>query len=99
MAVTRKTKSKKASTVKPARPETWRDAIRLHLSKAPAVDAVFVNTQSDTVPVYSVIKELREKYYKGLLRQEDVIEKAFPEISFEFHTWVHQGRNPSESGP
>ena len=48
--------------------------------------------------MYSVVKELREKYYEGLLKQEKVIKRAFPEISFEFHTWVHQGRDPSKSG-
>jgi hypothetical protein len=99
MAVTRKAKPKKASKGKPAPPKTWRDALRLHLAKAPGVDAVFVSGAGETVHVYSVVKELREKYYKGLLEQEDLIEKAFPEVSFEFHTRPHQGRDPSESGP
>lgn len=95
----RKTKPKKPVKKAVARPKDWRDAIRVYLSKAPWVDAVFAATENDTVHVYSVVKELREKYYEGLLKQENVIEKAFPEISFEFHTWVHQGREPSKSGP
>jgi hypothetical protein len=95
---------KKKKPLKPAKPtkhrlKDWRDAIRVHLAKAPWVDAVFAATENGTVHVYSVVKELREKYYEGLLKQEDMIEKAFPEVSFEFHTWVHQGRVPSESGP
>jgi hypothetical protein len=99
-----KTLAKKSKPKKPPRkasasPKDWRDALRLHLAKVPTVDAVFVNTASDTVHVYSVVKEHRERYLKGLLRQEDVVEKAFPEVSFEFHTWVHQGREPSQSGP
>lgn len=99
-----KTAAKKPKPKKPAKkasapPEDWRDAIRLHLAKAPWVDAVFAATDNGTVHVYSVVKELRDKYYAGLLKQESVIEKAFPEISFEFHTWVHQGRDPSKSGP
>jgi hypothetical protein len=95
-------KSKKsAKPHKPARrrPKDWRNALRVYLAKAPWVDAVFAATENGTVHVYSVVNELREKYYEGLLEQEKIIEKAFPEISFEFHTWVHQGRDPSESGP
>lgn len=99
MIVKKKTKPRKSS--KPPTPpaKDWRDALRVHLAKAPGVDAVFVNTVSDTIQVYSVVKEHRESYYKGLLRQEELVEKAFPEISFEFHTRAHQGRKPSESGP
>ena len=89
-------KTPKATT---ARPKNWQDAIRLHLGKAPGVDAIFVATENGTVHVYSIVKEIREKYYKGLLEQEAVIEKAFPEVSFDFHTRAHQGRKPSESGP
>ena len=65
-----KTVAKKSKSKKPAaRPKDWRDALRLHLAKVPTVDAVFVNTASDTVHVYSVVKEHRERYLKGLLRQ------------------------------
>ena len=99
MIVKKKTKPGRSSKPKTPRVKDWREAIRLHLAKVPTVDAVFVNTASDTIHVYSVVKEHREKYLKGLLRQEDLVEKAFPELSFEFHTWVHQGREPSQSGP
>ena len=99
MIVKKKRKSSKASKPTKSRVKDWRDAIRLHLAKAPGVDAVFVNTVSDTIHVYSVVKEHREKYFTGLLRQEELIEKAYPEVSFEFHTRAHQGRKPSESGP
>jgi hypothetical protein len=98
-AVAKKPKPKKTPNSRAIKPTDWRDAIRLHLAKVPTVDAVFVNTASDTIHVYSLVKEHREVYLKGILRQEDLIEKAFPEISFEFHTRAHQGRNPSESGP
>ena len=97
--VAKKPKPRKPAKKVSARPKDWRDAIRLHLSKAPGVDAVFVNTVSETIHVYSVVREHREVYYKGILRQEDLIEKAFPEVSFEFHTRAPQGRIPSESGP
>ena len=98
--IVKKTRIQKETAKTKRKPKSdWREAIRLHLAKAPWVDAVFAATQKDTVHVYSVVKELREKYYEGLLDQERVIEKAFPKISFEFHTWVHQGREPSKSGP
>ena len=99
MADKKKTPARKTSTATVPRPESWQDAIRLYLAKVPAVDAVFVNTASGTVHVYSIVERFQESTYKGLLRQEDRIEKAFPEISFEFHTRVHQGRKPTESGP
>src|SRR5260370_450172 len=99
MIVKKKKKSLKLSKPKKHRPKEWRDAIRLHLAKAPGVDAVFVNTASETIHVYSVVKEHRETYFKGLLRQENQIEKAFSEVSFQFHPRAHQGRKPSESGP
>lgn len=99
MIVKRTAKPRKSSKPRASRAKDWRDALRAHLAKAPGVDAVFVNTMSDTIHVYSIVKQLREKYFKGLYRQEGLIEKAFPEISFEFHTRAHQGRNPSESGP
>ncbi|MBI3822482.1 MAG: hypothetical protein HY289_07360 [Planctomycetes bacterium] len=97
--ITKKPEPKKPGRKASVRPKDWRDAIRLHLANVPTVDAVFVNTVSETIHVYSVVKEHREVYLKGILRQEDLIEKAFPEISFEFHTRAHQGRKPSESGP
>ena len=99
MIVKKETKTRKSSKQRTPRLKDWRDAIRLHLAKAPGVDAVFVNAVSDTIHVYSVVKEHREKYFTGLLRQEELIEKAYPEVSFEFHTRAHQGRKPSESGP
>jgi hypothetical protein len=96
MAITKKAKPKKRT---PVPPRTWRDAVRIYLSKVPTVDAVFVKEGSETVHVFSVIKEHRDKYYRGLFRQEKRLMDEFPEVSFEFHTWVHQGRDPSKSGP
>jgi hypothetical protein len=92
---------KRAKPRKPSSPrrKDWRDAIRMHLAKVPEVDAVFACKENGTVHVYSVVENIRQTNYKRLLKQEGVIEKAFPSISFEFHTWVHQGREPSTSGP
>ena len=97
--VAKKLKPKKPAKKASLRSKDWRDSIRLHLAKVPSVDAVFVSGGRGTIHVYSIVKDLREKYYKGLLEQEDIIEKAFPEKEFEFHTRAHQGREPSESGP
>ena len=99
MAITKTARMRKASRPKKPRGKDWRDAIRRRLAKAPGVDAVFVYALSETIHVYSIVMEHREKYYKGLQHQEDLIEKEFPELSFEFHSRAHQGRNPSESGP
>jgi hypothetical protein len=95
----KKSKPRKPPTSKPTRAKDWRDAIRLHLAKVPTVDAVFVNTASDTVHVYSIVERFRDESCGELMAQEAKVEKAFPKISFEFHTRAHQGRNPSESGP
>ena len=79
--------------------ESWREAIRVHLSKVPEVDAVFVSVEDKTIHVYSVIEQFHKTNYKRLISRESRIEKAFPELSFEFHAWPHQGREPREAGP
>ncbi len=96
MAITKKAKPKKRVS---AHPNTWRDAVRMYLSKVPTVDAVFVKEGNETVHVSSLVKEHRDKYYRGLYRQEQRVMNEYPEISFEFHTWAHQGRDPSKPGP
>ena len=98
MAVTRKTKPKKASLANLARPKTWQDALRLHLAKVPEVDAVFVNWEDNVVHVYSVVPEFSDGYVQ-LTKKESLVEKAFPRVSFEFHTRAHQGREPHYAAP
>ena len=94
------TKPGKASAGKTTCPKDWRDAIRLQLAKVPEVDAIYACTENGTVHVYSVVYDfLEDSFYRPLQKQERLIEKAFPRVSFEFHTWAHQGRKPSESGP
>ena len=99
MIVKKKTKPRKAPKPKTQSAKNWRDAIRLHLAKVPAVDAVFVSPAGDTIHVYSVVEKFDDESCEQLMKQEAKVEKAFPKVSFEFHTRVHQGRNPSESGP
>lgn len=85
MAVTKKAKPKKAATVKSARPKTWQDAIRLHLAKVATVDAVFVNTASDTIHVYSIVERFRDDSCGELMEQEaktSTIMRAEGEIEF-----------------
>jgi hypothetical protein len=95
MPVAKKPKPKKPSKKTPAHPKTWRDAIRLHLAKVPEVDAVYVSDYGTYVHVYSVVEDFGDMMYKRLLRQEALIEKAFPKIYFEFHTSVHRGKKPT----
>ncbi len=98
--IVRKPKTPKETPKPRARhPKDWPEAIRLHLAKVRSVDAVSQPWRAEPFTCISVVKELREKYYEELLKQENVIEKMYPEISFEFRTWVHQGREPSKSGP
>jgi hypothetical protein len=95
MIVKKPKKPTRATKPRARQPKDWRDAIRTHLSKVPPVDAVYVSTASATVHVYSVVKDLHEADYKLLMCQEDRIEKAFPDVSFEFHTRTHQGKKPT----
>lgn len=99
MIVKKKTKPRKAAKRPASRPKDWRDAIRMHLAKVPTVDAVFVNDASGTVHVYSIVERFKDDLCGELMEQEAKVEKAFPRVSFEFHTRRHQGRKPSESGP
>ena len=76
------------------------DVIRRALSKAPAIDAVFVLTDdADVVHVFSVVREFQSKLYDELLKKERAVEKVLPEIVFEFHVRAHQGREPAEAVP
>jgi hypothetical protein len=100
MVVKKSSKPRKVSAGKSAPLKTWRDAVRLHLGKVPEVDAVFACTVNGTVHVYSVVYDfLDDSFYKPLQRQERLIEKSFPAVSFEFHTGVHQGREPHFAAP
>ena len=70
--IVKKTRIRKETAKTKRKPKSdWREAIRLHLGKAPWVDAVFAAKENDTVHVYSVVKELRDKYYEGLLEQDN----------------------------
>jgi hypothetical protein len=97
MIVAKKSKPKKAVKKRPSKPRDWRAGIRRYFTKVPTVDAVYVFA-GETIHVYTIVKELREKYYKGLLEQEGLFEKAYPEFSFDFHTRAHQGRDQSTWG-
>jgi len=76
------------------------DVVRRSLSKTPEVDAVFLLTDdSNVVHVFSVVEEFQAKLYDKLLKKERAIEKALPQIAFEFHVRAHQGRTPAQSVP
>jgi hypothetical protein len=77
----------------------WRDAIRAHFAKVPDVDAVYVSTASATVHVYAIVEDFHATNYNRLMRQEDRIEREYPEISFEFHTRAHREKKPTGNEP
>ena len=81
-----------------AKPD-WRESLRRHLTKLPEIDGIFVATEGSTVHVFSVIEELKSKIYKSLVKQESLVEKDHPSISFDFHTCAHQGRPPHRAAP
>src|SRR5438093_1455138 len=99
MIVKKAKKTVKAPSTKKTRPMDWRDAIRLHLAKVAEVDAVFVSKENGTLHVYSVVHDFEDDFYEMLLKKESLIEKAFPRVSFEFHTRAHQGREPHFAAP
>jgi hypothetical protein len=70
-----------------------------HLATIQDVDAVFVSTEDDVVHVYSIVREFDDGAYEKLLKKEEEIQQACPEIVFEFHVRAHQGRVPSEAAP
>jgi hypothetical protein len=80
-------------------PSDWREAIRTCLAKVRDVSAVFVCEENQTIHVYSVIPDFTDAVYKRLLKQEALVEKAFPNLSFEFHARVHQGQEPHFAVP
>jgi hypothetical protein len=82
----------------PGRP--YESAIRRRLASVRAVDAVYVSQEEDgRVHVYSVVSEYADEAYHKLLKQERLIEEAFPEVPLEFHVRAHQGREPSRAVP
>ena len=95
----KKPKPKKPGKKASARPKDWRDALRKHLGKVSAVDAVFVNSENHTIHVYSVVEELKEEFYEQLIKEESKVEKAFPALPLEFHARAHQGREPHYAVP
>ena len=70
-----------------------RDSLQKHLSKIQEVDAVFVAAADKVVHVYSVVRE-HGRFYQKLMKQEQLIEKEWPNVTFDFHVRAHQGREP-----
>ena len=77
----------------------WRESLRRRLTKLPEIDGIFVAAEGNTVHVFSVIEELKSEIYKLLVKQECLVEKDHPSISFDFHTCAHQGRPPHRATP
>ena len=69
------------------------------LTKVPEIDGIFVAEDGNTIHVFTVIAIHDSKIYKRLLKQEDLVEKDHPPLSFDFHTREHQGRPPHRAVP
>ena len=77
----------------------WRESLRQRLRKVPEIEGLFVVTNGGTVHVFSVFEEIEFIRYKLLMKQEGLVEKDNPLITFDFHTRVHQGRPPHRAAP
>jgi hypothetical protein len=77
----------------------WRNSLLVRLTKVPEIDGIFVAENGNTIHVFTVIATHDSKIYKRLLKQEDLVEKDHPSISFDFHTREHQGRSPDRAVP
>jgi hypothetical protein len=75
-------------------------ALNRRLSKVESIHAVFLTTDDERIiHVYSVVSDYRPDLYDKLLKQERIVEKEFPKLTFEFHVRAHQGRQPSRAVP
>lgn len=81
-----------------AKPQ-YEDSVRNRIAKIKEVDAAYVvRDEYGTVQVYSVVQEYGD-FYDRLMRQERLIEKDCPGISFDFHVRARQNREPSLAVP
>src|SRR5438270_6410766 len=96
----RKKPAARARAVKQeASKRSYEDALRERLPKVREVDAVyFTQDHLGTVHVYSVVEEYGP-FYERLMRQERLIEKDYPDISFDFHFRARQARQASLAVP
>lgn len=99
MAATSKNRRNQKSAAMPVRGENWAEVVRAHLSKVREVAAVFARREDNVIHVYSVAREFKDNIYSRLLRLEGFIEKALPDLRFEFHVRAHQGREVSQAAP
>ena len=89
------TSLKERSNRPPHEQSLWR-----RLLSVDAVCAVFLAADyEDTIHVYSVVLEYDSGFYGELLKQERLVEKEFPHLTFEFHVRAHQGREPAHAVP
>ena len=69
------------------------------LSKIHEVDAVFITVEDQIVHIYSITREFDSGTTSRVTDAEDRIEAEFLDVRFEFHTRVHQGRDPKLAAP
>ena len=98
MIAKKSTKKRNARGEQPKRPG-WRDSLRRRLAKVPEIDGIYFVKDGTTVHVFTVIKEHLSEIYEPLMKQETLVEKDHPRISFDFHTREHQGRPSHQAVP
>ncbi len=91
------TRSLRTRIAKPVR--DWRDTVRHRLGKVAGIEAVFVAMSGKIIHVFSVMAEHESGIYDPLMSQEEKVEADHPNLAFDFHTRVHQGRSPRDSVP
>jgi hypothetical protein len=101
--LTKKTKSETRRKKRPAATNgalpPYRESLVRRLTAIPEVEAVFIVADGNVVHVYSVLAGHQSRIFKALMKQENLVEKDQPGISFDFHTRVHQGRPPHRAVP
>src|SRR5438270_756840 len=96
----RRTVGSGTSLKEPAASQPHEHALCRRLSRVEAVHAVYLATDDEgTIHVYSVVPDYCSDLYDKLLKQERLVEKQFPQLTFEFHVRAHQGRQPHGAVP
>jgi hypothetical protein len=91
--LTKKTKRAKGATgTTNGQPPSYRESLARRLGKVAGIEVVYIMIRGDVVHVCSVMAEHESRIFKSLIKQENLVEKDHPDITFDFHTRVHQGR-------
>lgn len=79
-------------TAKNGQAPSFNHTLAHRLGKVSGIEAVYVVVDENVVHVTSVMAEHESRIFKSLIKQENLVEKDHPDMSFDFHARVHQGR-------